>query len=94
MDEYPKCKGFSERFNIGDSREYLDLVRQLIEVVSQGTFVIVEATCPLEEPFTDKWQWDWVQHDFQCTACGRVYQLVGDNYHGRGRWTPTDFGSS
>jgi hypothetical protein len=71
-------------------REYLDYVHQLIEIVKQGTFTLVQATCPLQEVFTGKWDWDWVRHDFQCAACKRIYRLSSDNYHGRGSWTPLD----
>jgi len=38
MPSCPQCDGFTQRFNIGSSREYLDFVRQLIEIVNQGTF--------------------------------------------------------
>jgi hypothetical protein len=36
MASCPQCDGFTQRFNIGGLPEYLDLVRQLIEIVNQG----------------------------------------------------------
>ena len=42
----PKCERFAERFNIRERREYRDIARQLIEIVNQGTFLIVRAVAP------------------------------------------------
>ena len=44
MASCPKCDGFSQRFNILDGSEYQNIVRQLIEIVSQGTFLLVRAS--------------------------------------------------
>ena len=51
----PKCQGFAERMNLSMSREYRDIARQLIEIVGQGTFRIVRASCPLEDLFKPQW---------------------------------------
>jgi hypothetical protein len=51
MASCPKCDGFSQRFNIGVLREYRDIVRQPIELVSHGTFFPVHASCPLQDMF-------------------------------------------
>jgi hypothetical protein len=48
MASCPKCDGFSQRFNIGDLREYRDIVRQLIDLVNHGTFFLMRASCPLQ----------------------------------------------
>ena len=37
--------------NFRSATEYLDLARQLIEIVGQGTFRIVKGDCPLEDLF-------------------------------------------
>ena len=86
-----KCSnydGFAERLNFASPREYLDTVRQLIELVGQGKFLIVYASCPLKDAFNTPWPDDCISHDFQCTACGRGFQLFADTYHGRANWTP------
>jgi hypothetical protein len=90
MPSCPKCDGFSQRFNIGDLREYQDIVRQLIEVVNQGTFLLVQASCPLQEMLNTALQGDTVFHKFQCFACGRPFQLFADTFHGWASWTIGD----
>jgi hypothetical protein len=84
----PKCDGFAERIYPGSRREYLDIVQQLIQIVSEGTFLLVHADCPLQEMFNTPMPGDGVHHDFQCTTCGRAFQLFADAYHGRASWTP------
>ncbi len=88
MAKCNKCDGFAERLNFASSREYLDMVRQLIELVGQGKFLIVHASCPLKDVFNTPWPDDCISHDFQCTPCGRAFQLFADTYHGRANWTP------
>src|SRR5216684_2539964 len=90
MDSCPKCDGFSQRFNIGSLRDYRDIVRQLIEVVNQGTFFLVHASCPLQDVLKTPVPGDSIFHKFQCFACGRTFQLDADTYHGRASWTVGD----
>ena len=85
-----KCGGFSERLNIGSLGEYQDIVRQIIEVVNQGTFSLVRADCPLQDVFNTPLPGDCIFHDFRCTACGRAFHLFADTYHGHASWTPGD----
>ena len=87
MSSCPKCDGFSQRFNIGSLREYRDIVRQLIEIVNQGTFFLMRASCPLQDVFNTPVPGDTILHDFQCTACGRAFLLGADTYHGNASWT-------
>jgi hypothetical protein len=82
----PKCEGFRESFNIDEPRQYLDIAAQLMEVVSDGTFLMVHATCPLQDLFKAEWPGNIVEHNFQCTECGRSYQLFADTFHGRASW--------
>jgi hypothetical protein len=51
MTKCPKCGGFTERVNFASPGEYLDTVRQLVEVVNQGSFLLVFASCPLQDMF-------------------------------------------
>jgi hypothetical protein len=82
-----KCDGFGERLNLATAREYLDIVRQVIEIVGEGTFRLVHADCPLEDLFKPTWPGDVISHDFQCTNCGRSFHLFADTYHGNASWT-------
>jgi hypothetical protein len=82
-----RCDEFSERLNIAGPREYQNIIRQLIEVVNQGTFLLAHASCPLEDMLGTTWPGDIVSHQFQCFACGRVFELSADTYHGHATWT-------
>ena len=88
MNSCPECCGFSERLNLGTPREYLDIVRQLIEIVQQGTFLLVRADCSLHELPGQTWPGDILIHEFECFACGRSFELSADTYHGHAHWTP------
>ena len=83
----PKCDGFAQRFNISTLREYQDIAHQLIEIVSEGTFLLVSASCPLQDVFQTPMPGDSIEHDFQCFACGRKFHLGADTYHGHASWT-------
>ncbi len=83
-----KCAGFSERINFSTPGEYKDVVRQLIEIVDQGIFVLIEASCPLRDVFQPVWPDDVLAHGFRCAACGRMFDLRADTYHGGASWKP------
>ena len=88
-----KCDGFAQRFNIATIREYRDVVRQLMEIVNEGTFLLVYASCPLQEVFQvfqAAMPGDSIHHDFRCFACGRTFHLGADIYHGHASWTVGD----
>ena len=51
MTKCPKCDGFTERVNFASPGEYLDTVRQLVEVVNQGSLLLVFASCPVQDIF-------------------------------------------
>jgi hypothetical protein len=85
-----KCEGFSQSFNISSMREYRDIVRQLIQIVGEGTFWLVRGSCPLQEVFNTPMPGDSIHHDFQCLACGRRFHLGADTYHGNAHWTVGD----
>ena len=78
--------------NLETPREYRDLVRQLLEIVSQRTFVLLHGSCALEEVLGEVWPGDVLSHHFQCIACGRHFHLDADTYHGHVSWEPLDPG--
>jgi len=88
MSGCPKCREFSGRFNIASPREYLEIVRQRIDAVNRGAFVLVHASCPLADLFKTPWPGDCITHEFRCAACGRSFELSADPYHGGASWTP------
>jgi hypothetical protein len=94
MTKCSKCNRFAERLNFGGPTEYLDFVRLIIDVVSQGTFLLVGASGPLEDAFKKPWVGDVLSHHFQCNTCGRAFGLFADTYHGRANWKPEEVPSS
>ena len=86
MAACPKCDGFMEGVSFEKPRDYLELARRLIFFVDQGIFVVKECTCPLPDLFNPQWPADIVEHNFQCSVCGRCYQLFADTYHGHACW--------
>jgi hypothetical protein len=65
------------------------MIRQLIEIVEQGTFLLIHADCPLQEILgTQPWPGDSIGHEFECFLCGRKFRLGADTYHGNVYWTP------
>jgi hypothetical protein len=85
-----QCEGFSERRNFNHPHEYRDIARRLMEVVEQGTFVMVRASCPLRELLGPVWPGDMLEHVFECIACGSKYRLSADTWHGSVNWRPVD----
>ena len=80
-----RCDGFLERRRVNSPYEYRDLVRQILEVVQQGTLRLVRGTCPLAEIFTSKtWLSDVITHILECTTCFRRFELHVETYHGSG----------
>jgi len=86
MAPCPKCADFTRSFDISEPREYLGMARQLITVVAEGTFMMVHATCPLQDLFSSEWPGNLLEHSFQCTGCGRSYELFADTFNGRASW--------
>lgn len=83
-----KCDRFQERLNFSSLSEYLHIVRELIQVVKEGTLTLTRADCRLEEMFETPMPGDVICHEFQCTNCGRRFTLSADTYHGSASWMP------
>jgi hypothetical protein len=81
-----KCDGFAEKLNFQHHYEYRDMVRQLIDIVDEGTFSLFKATYPLEDVSKSPFPGDSIAHEFQCTARGRKFRLSADTYHARSSW--------
>lgn len=88
MDSCPKCSGFAERLHFNTPEEYQGIVRELIEIVEQGTFLLIHADCPLQRILEPTFPGDSIGHVFECFVCGRKFSLSADTYHGRVGWTP------
>jgi hypothetical protein len=80
-----RCDGFLERRRVNSLYEYRDLVRQILEVVQQGTFRLASGSCPLEDILTCSiWPSDMVTHILECTTCSRRFRLSVETFHGSG----------
>ena len=86
MASCPQCEGLMESLSFEKPREYLELARRLLNSVNDGAFTVTESTCSLQDLFNPEWPGEEVEHNFQCTSCGRTYQLFADTYHGRAGW--------
>ncbi len=79
-----QCQGFSTRFRVDAGREYHDLIRQLRDLTQSCVFKLLSGTVPLEEVLTrEVWHDELLVHIFECTKCGRQFELKFDT--GRGR---------
>ena len=88
----PKCNGFAEIIRIRHPRDYYGLVRQLREIVTEGTFVLEKSTCELSTiQKGETWPDDYIEHHFKCQTCGQRFRLAVETYHGSGgAWEPID----
>jgi len=75
-----------ESQSFGKAREYLEFARELIGLVQEGTFVLGQGTCTLEDLFNPEWPGDLVEHNLECSLCGRSFQLFADTYRGHAGW--------
>lgn len=87
MTSCTRCDGFTEPININTPREYRDFAEQLIQLVDQGTFLLVHADCPLQDLFGQHWPGDVLIHEFRCSTCQRQFKLAADTYHGNVSWS-------
>jgi hypothetical protein len=85
----PQCDGLSESLVFEKPREYLELAHRLLNAVDDGRLIVTQSTCPLRDLFNAEWPANVVEHDFQCNACGRSFQLFADTYHGHDGWGVT-----
>ena len=89
MVSCPQCEGLMESLSFDKPREYLELARRLLNAVNDGRLIITESTCPLQDVFNPSWPGEVVEHDFECSSCGRTFQLFADTYHGHAGWGVT-----
>jgi len=89
MASCPRCYEFLGGRTIDKAREYLELAYRLLGLVNEGVFLPAESTCPLQDLFKPEWPAQAVEHNLQCTACGRTFQLFADTYNGHAAWDLT-----
>jgi hypothetical protein len=89
MPACAQCDGLTESLSFDKPREYLELARRLLNAVNDGKLSVIECTCPLQDLFSAAWPANLVEHDFQCSACGRTFQLFADTYLGHAGWGVT-----
>lgn len=87
----PSCDELAEKVVIRSPEAYYDLKEKIERLVDEGVLSLIEGTCSLTDIFREKqWPADILQHDFQCTTCGRTFRLFADTYHGRSGWRALD----
>ena len=89
MPACTQCDGLMESLSFEKPREYLELARRLLNATNDGKMIVTECTCSLQDLFNDDWPAAQVEHDLECTACGRAFQLFADTYLGRAGWGVT-----
>jgi len=81
----PRCQGFGDRVQIEHPYECYDLVRQIEQVVSEGTLAPVAVNCRLADLRAGTpWPQDCIRHTFRCTNCGQMFRLAVETHHGSG----------
>jgi hypothetical protein len=81
-----QCEEFQDGLSFVKPRDYLEFVRRVLKVVERGSLELLESTCPLQDLFKDEWPADIVEHNLECAACGRKFQLFADTYRGHAGW--------
>jgi hypothetical protein len=82
------CDGFNEKISITSPYEYFNLLDQLKTIISQGTLVLIDGNCNINELKSGMaFPNDYMYHTFKCEKCRRKYQLSVESYHGSGgKW--------
>ena len=89
MPTCARCAEFLTGRTIDKPREYLELAYRLLGLVNEGVFTVSGSTCPLQDLFKPEWPAEVVEHNLQCTVCGRTFQLFADTFHGHAAWDLT-----
>jgi hypothetical protein len=85
-----ECDSFAERRTFETPADYVAFVWRLVTETNNGKMVLVYGDCALEE-LKDAPPWpigDGILHEFQCTACGQLFQLSVNVWNGRNWWEP------
>jgi len=81
-----QCEEFQDGLSFVNPRDYLEFVLRVLKAVELGSLELLESTCPLQDLFKDEWPADIVEHNLECAACGRKFQLFADTYRGNAGW--------
>ena len=81
-----QCEEFQDGLSFVKPRDYLEFVLRVLKAVEVGSLELLESTCPLQDLFKDEWPADIVEHNLECAACGRKFQLFADTYRGNAGW--------
>jgi hypothetical protein len=80
-----ECEAFSERLRLNSPREYLDVVRQVDELLTKGVLRFVRGTSTLKEIRQNgEWSGDAMTHIFECPNCAQQFRLAAETFHGSG----------
>lgn len=81
-----QCEEFADGLSFVKPRDYLQFALRVLKVVEEGRLDLLESTCTLEALFNDEWPADIVEHNLECVACGRKFQLFADTFRGHAGW--------
>jgi hypothetical protein len=89
MASCARCEELRTAVSIDQPRQYLEMARRLIGLIDAGAIVLTESSCTLQALFNSEWPSDTAEHNFECIACGRTFQLFADTYNGHAGWDLT-----
>src|SRR5579871_5352073 len=82
-----ECDGLLESLCFEKPREYLEFARRLLEMVNNGNLILLtNSTCSLDDLFKPDWPANTAEHNLECKACGRKFQLFADTFLGHAGW--------
>jgi hypothetical protein len=93
-----KCEELRTTISIGSAAELTNVLKVVRANVEDGTLVEaaywpqgqIKVSRPsfMSIPVSGPWP-DFVEYYFSCTACGQLYRLSVETYHGAGgQWSP------
>jgi hypothetical protein len=81
-----QCEEFVDGLSFDQPREYLEFALRVLRVVESGSLTLLESTCSLQDLFKPEWPSDIVEHNLECSSCGRKFQLFADTFRGHAGW--------
>jgi hypothetical protein len=95
-----KCSELRTTINIGSAAELANVLKVVRDNLEDGTLVEAAYWPPgqikmsrpsfLSIPVSGPWP-DYAEYYFSCAACGQLYRLSVETYHGAGgKWSPWD----
>jgi len=92
MNECKKCQDLNINYKISLPNHLAKAIGIAKENVADGTLEVVKRGewCVAFDQVSDEAPWDdIIYYKFRCTACGALFELTAETYHGGGgSWSP------